>query len=195
MNLVMSQTIWFPLFMMTLLLGASGCCSVVTCVPPPDAPCSIETLLVDEAAFPKGWEQQGVPDSRGAPASFGVERIGIGFSTLTRGVAVQHVYRAFNTHTAVAGYHSFMSYFSVREEETEWILPTELVHSSQVADQYRLGCSTHRTSGIQLCQFVGQYGPYLVRFHTYMSSDMMTYKQFEHILQDIDRRMANCLKR
>jgi len=191
----MKKTWWFLLIAVALLLGTPGCCGVITCVPPPAAPCPIETLLVNEAVFPEGWEQQGVPDSRGAPASFGVERIGIDFSTPTRGVAVQHVYRAFNTRAAAAGYRDFMSDFSVREEETEWTLPTELTYRSQVADQFRLGCSTHCPSGVQRCQFIGQYGPYVVVFHTYMSSDMMTYGDFERILQDIDRRMAQCLGR
>lgn len=178
-----------------LFIGTSGCCGVLLCVPPPAAPCAIETLLVSETVFPERWEQQGLPDSRGAPASFGVERIGIGFSTSTRGGAVQAVYRAFDTRTAAAGYHDFMSYFSVRERETEWTLPAELTYHSQIADQFRLGCSTHSASGVQRCQFIGQYNVYLVVFHTYMSSDLMTYEDFEHILQDIDRRMAECLDR
>ena len=86
-----------------------------------------------------------------------------------------------------------MSDFSVREGETEWTLPRELEFQSQGANQFRLGCSTHRASDTQRCLFVGQYGVYLVRFHTYMSSDMMSYEDLEHILEDIDQRIANCL--
>jgi hypothetical protein len=178
-----------------LLVGASGCCGVVRCVPPPCAPCDIEALLVDETVFPQGWTQQGLPDPRGAPVSFGVERIGIDFSTSTSGVAVQDVYRAYDARAASAGFHDFASEFSVREGETGWTMPRELTYRSQVVDQFRLGCSTHRTSGTQRCLFVGQYGVYLVRFHAYISSDMMTYEDMEHILQDIDRRMAECLDR
>jgi hypothetical protein len=183
------------LTIVVLLVGISGCCGVLLCASPPAALCEIETLLVDEAVFPEGWTQQGIPDSRGAPASFGVERIGIGFSTRIRGVAGQAVYRAFDIRAAVAGYRDFMSYFSVREGETEWSLPTEFTWRSQIADQFRLGCSTHRSSGVQRCQFIGQYDVYLVRFHTYMSSDLMTYEDLECILQDIDLRMAECLDR
>ena len=176
-----------------VLLGTSACCGVLFCVPPPGAPCEIETLLVDESVFPRGWEQQGLPSSEQATISFGVEKRGTGFSTRTRGVAVQDVYRAFNARAAATGYRDFRSLFSVRKEETEWTLPAELTYRSQVADQYRLACSTHRPSGVERCQFVGQYRMYLVSFHTYMSTQMMTYDDFEHILQDIDQRMAKCL--
>ena len=183
------------LFLVTavFLVGTSGCCGVLICRPPPAAPCEIETLLVDESIFPEGWKEQGPPRSKEATASLGVEKIGTGFSTRTRGVAIQDVYRAYDTRAAVTGYKDLMSFFSVREDETEWVLPIELTYRSQVADQFRLGCSTHRPSGVQRCQFIGQYGVYLVKFHTYMSSDLMTYEHLEHILQDIDQRMAECL--
>ena len=142
--------------------------------------------------FPQGWVQQGLPDSRGAPVSFGVERIGVDFSTPTRGVAVQHVYRGFDARAASRGFRDIMSDFSIREGETEWTVPQELVFHSQVADQFRLGCSTRIASGAQRCLFIGQYGVYLVKFHTYMSTDMMTYDDLEYILQDIDSRMTEC---
>ena len=183
----------FLLVIAVLLVGISGSCGVPICRPPPAAPCDIEVLLVNEAVLPEGWEQQGLPRSKDAPVSFGVEKIGTVFSTRTRGVVIHHVYRAFDTRAAVAGYKDFMSFFAAREEETEWSLPAELTYHSQVADRFRLGCSTHRPSGVQRCQFIGQYDVYLVRFHTYMSSDLMTYADFERILQGIDQRMAECL--
>jgi hypothetical protein len=91
------------------------------------------------------------------------------------------------------GYDDFMSFFSVREGETEWTLPADTSYSGQVADQFRLGCSTDIASSVESCQFVGQYDVYLVRLHTHMSVDMMTYEDLERILGEIDRRMANCL--
>jgi hypothetical protein len=185
----------FLLVTMALLTSLSGCCGVILCVPPPTAPCEIETLLIDESVFPEGWEQLGLPRSKRATVSFGVEKSGIGFSTPTRGVAGHDVYRAVSARAAAAGYRDFMSDFLVREGETEWTLPAEISYRSQVADQFRLGCSTHIAGGVQCCQFIGQYGVYLVRFHTYMSPDMMTYEDLEYILQDIDQRMAGCLDR
>jgi len=185
---------WFLLAMVALMLGNSGCCGVITCVPPPAAPCLIEMLLIDESAVPGEWKEQGTRSARGAPVQFGVERIGTVFSTPIYGGGGQEVYRAWDKHEASRGYHDFMSYFSVREEETEWQIPPEITYHSQVADQSRLGCSTHLPSGVQRCQFIAQYEAYIVRFDTDMS-EVMTYAGFERILWDIDRRMAECLER
>ena len=68
-----------------ILLGPmTGCCGVFVCEDPPAAPCDIETLVINEATFPEGWEQPGPPRARGAPARFGIEKLGTGFSTPTR---------------------------------------------------------------------------------------------------------------
>ena len=125
----------------------------------------------------------------------GVEKIGTTFSTPARGGAIQHVYRTFDMRAAASGYEDLLSHFSVRSEETEWTLPEALDYHGKMVDQFRLGCSTWLPSDVESCQFLGQYGVYLVRFHTDMSPDMMTYKDLGRILQDIDRRMAGCLAR
>jgi hypothetical protein len=178
---------------MVLSAGTIGCCGVFICRPPPAAPCDIETLLVEETVLREGWEESGPPRSAEATVRFGIEKIGTGFSTPRDGVAIQGVYRAEDASAAASGYQDFMSFFSLREDETEWFLPSELTYGGLGADRSRLGCSTHRTNGVERCQFIAQYGVYLVRFHTYMSPDMMTYEDLERILQDIDRRMAKCL--
>jgi hypothetical protein len=182
----------FLLVAVVLSAGVAGCC-VFTCRPLPAAPCEIETLLVQETVLPEGWEESGPPRSADAAARFGIEKIGTGFSTPRHGVAIQAVYRARNTGAAASGYQDFMSYFSLREEETEWFLPSELTYDT-TADRFRLGCSAERTSGVERCQLIAQYGVYLLRFHIYMSPEMMTYDDLEHILQDIERRMAECFK-
>ena len=192
MNGVILKTGWFLLAMVALMLGTSGCYGVITCVPPPAAPCEIETLLIDKSVVPKEWKQQGPPGD--PPDRFGVERISILFSTSTHGGGMQDIFRAWDKREASRGYYDFMSHFSVREGETEWEIPPEITYRSQVADQSRLGCSTHLPSGVQHCQFIAQYEVYIVRFHADMS-EVMTYADLERILQDIDRRMAQCLGR
>ena len=163
-----------PLISVLLLVGTSGCCVSIREREIPDAPCDIETLIVGDEVFPQGWEQQGLPDSGGAPVSFGVERIGVDFSTPNRGVATLQVYRALDAQAAFRGFDDFLSGFSPRAGETEWIEPSELAFQSQTADQFRLGCSIQLDSNTRMCLFIGQYGVYLVRFHTYMSEDLMT---------------------
>jgi len=186
-------TLRFLLVAVVLSVGTAGCSGVFICRPPSAAPCDIETLLVQETAFPEGWEESGPPRSEEATARFGIEKIGTGFSTPKYGVAIQDVYRAQDAGAAASGYQDFMSFFLLREGETEWFLPSELTYGTPSADQFRLGCSTQRTSGVERCQFIAQYGVYLLRFHTYMSPEMMTYDDLKHILQDIERRMVECL--
>jgi len=180
-----------------LLSGTTGCnCGYLSIrlTPPAPGPCDISALLVDETVFPPGWEQQGPPSSKGAPVSFGVERRGVSFSTRSRGVAVQHVYRGTDARATSEAYSDFMSDFAVREGETEWVLPPGLTFESSLADQFRVGCSTDRGSGVQRCQFIAQYQAYLVRFHTYMSPDLMNFDDLERVLRDVDRRAGECMK-
>jgi len=108
---------------------------------------------------------------------------------------LQHIYRARDEREASKEYHDFVrAFFSVRDNEMEWQIPPEITYRSQVADQDHLGCSTHLPSGVQRCQFIAQYEVYIVRFDADMS-EVMTYTDFERILQDIDRRMSECLDR
>jgi hypothetical protein len=166
---------------------------VITCTSPPAASCPIETLLVDKSVVPVEWEQQGPPGD--PPDRFGIERIDILFSTPTYGGGVQDIFRAWDKHEASRGYRDFVrASFSTRDNETEWKIPPEITYRSQVADQSRLGCSTHLPSGTQRCQFIAHYEVYIVRFDADMS-EVMTYADFECVLQDIDRRMAECLDR
>ena len=189
----MLKTTLLFLVAVALSVGISGCRGIFICKSPSSAPCDIKTLLVQEMVFPKGWEELGPPRAEEAAVRFGIEKIGTGFSTPKHGVAIQDVYRAQDAGAAASGYQDFMSFFSLREEETDWSLPVELTYSNPSADQSRLGCSTQRSSGVERCQFIAQYGVYLLRFHTYMSPEMMTYDDLEHILQDIEGRMTECL--
>ena len=171
-----------------------ACCGVIACRPPVAGPCNIQTLMVAETVFPDGWRPQDDANARYAPARFGIEKIGNSYLAPDL-VAVQDVYRAASAGKAREGYTDFMFDFVRREEETDWSLPPELQYHSQIADQYRLECTALRSGGGEHCLFIAQYDVFLTEFHTYMSPEMMTYGDLEHVLQDIDRRMAQCLGR
>jgi len=186
-----------PLFLLVAVACLGGlviCCCVIICRPPAAGPCDIHTLMVTEAAFPDGWQAQGDASARVAPVRFGIERIGNCLGA-PGALACHDVYRAASAGKARKGYPDFMLDFDYREEETGWSLPPELRYHSQIADQYRLECTAWRGGGYERCRFIAQYDVYLVEFHTYMSPEMMTYGDLEHVLQDIDRRMAACLGR
>ncbi len=186
---IKSFNFWLGL---TLFFGLA--CGIVTepAVPPP---CPIETLMIDVSLFPKDWLQQGPPREKAATVQWGVEKLGVTFISMVHGVALQDVHRGRNVKISEVGYaEEFTSWFHSREDETEWYIPADFNYESLVADRYRFGCQTQKPSGVENCQLVGQYGVYIMRFHTFMSP-IMTYDHLAHILQTIDNKMATCLGR
>ena len=172
-----------------LLSTALGC--VVVCATPPPAPCSLETLLLDEDILPETWRIGFVGD----PADrFGVEFEFMRFTSRIGGRGFYAVYREWDERKALRSWRSLTdSYFNVREGWTAWILPSELTYQSSLADQLRLGCTTEYATEQQRCQFTAQYEVYIVWFDIDISK-VMTYSDLERLLKDIDHRMAACLE-
>jgi hypothetical protein len=156
--------------------------------------CPTENLMIDKSLFPDGWSQAGPPTLRGAPVRWGVDRLGVSFIAQENGVANQFVHVGENLNHAEEGYFDLVtSWFDTPEDATDWYIPSKFNYNSPIVTHYRFGCRTYRPSGVESCQLVAQYGVYLVRFHTFMSS-IMTYDDLERILQAIDDKMAKCLK-
>jgi hypothetical protein len=180
---------WLLMLVIGLMGSALSCRITISNATPPPAPCPIESLLVDESVVPDEWyfSMYGDPSTR-----FGVEFEKVCFSSQYGG-GIQDVYRGRTEREAQRGYQDLAgSWFSHQAELTEWILPSEFGYHSPIADQMQLGCATDIYREIQRCQFIAQYGVYVVRLHADMS-EVMTYSDFEVVLRDIDRRMAACL--
>jgi hypothetical protein len=177
---------------LVLLSTASGCGVYIRNATPPPAPCSIETLLLNEDVFPETWQIGSVGD----PADrFGVEFEFVRFTSRVDGIGFYSVYREWDERRALRSWRSLTnSYFNVREGWTAWVLPPDLTYQSSIADQLRLSCRTEYVTGQQRCQFTARYGVYIVWIVTDMS-EVMTYSDFERILREIDHRMADCLGR
>jgi hypothetical protein len=163
-------------------------------VPTPSFP--MEDLLLDTTAFPEGWYlPTGQPfDPR---AGFGI-RTALTFSPPGRGgIALHEASVARNPEEAAEGYEEWGQFwFSNREGYCTWSSPTELQYESPVADHFRLGCCIpQQEGGVQTCQAVGQYGRYLIRFHTHMNPESMTFADLGRILIAIDERMALYLEK
>jgi hypothetical protein len=116
------------------------------------------------------------------------------------GDITQIVYRSWNERQAVRGYRDFVDTyfytgrsFHCDDEKTVWMIPSELNFESEAADGWRLGCTVGCTTHMQRCQYIGRYGVYFVWTYAWMS-DVVTYTEFENILEDIDARMARCLR-
>jgi hypothetical protein len=174
-----------------IFLSCSVCGGVDEHVVPPA--CPIEFLMIDASALPEGW-LGGTPRVKGAPVRWGVDKLGITFlSESAPGVTLQDVYRGANYKDTSDGYFELMTdWFHVDKGNTEWYLPLRFRYKNTIADRYRFGCATVRHNGIEFCQFVGQYGLYITRFQTVMSSGM-TYDDLEQILRIIDDKMTQCL--
>jgi hypothetical protein len=178
-------------FLATATIIAATACRIVSALPPP--PCPIENLLLDKSLFHEEFSR-GIPDKDSAPARFGIDKIGVGFGTMTKGGAVQDVYLGGSTKEAQEEFVDWAKWdFSSREGWTEWYIPGSFNYQSPVADQYRFACYKHIASGVETCQAIGQYGPYLTRFHTDLST-ILTYQDLERMLQAIDEKAARCLE-
>lgn len=158
--------------------------------------CPIEFLMIDGSDLPEGWLGS-TPRVKGAPVRWGVEKLGVTFlSESAPGVILHAVHRGENYKVTSDGYFELMTdWFQVDEEyNTEWYLPLRFQYKNTIADRYRFGCATIRHNDIEFCQFVGQYGLYITRFETVISSGM-TYDDLAHILQIIDDKMTKCLNK
>lgn len=178
-------------------VGLTGCCGAY--VPPPP-PCPIASLFVDEALIPEPLVSLGSGDP---PARYGVEFEEIEFvhpQEYEGGKVRQVIYRAENEWRAMRGYKDFVDTyfyagpsFHCDDEETVWDIPAAIDFESSAADEWQLGCTIECTTDPQCCQYIGRYGVYFVWYYAWMS-EVVTYTEFEDILEDIDSRMTQCLE-
>ena len=175
------------------LLTTMSCIKIGAGQPPPPPPCPIESLLLDESFFHPDIHRTGPPSRGGAPMRFGVNRIGVGFTSMTQGGATQDVYQGRSVEEAQKKFAEEVEWeFSAREGWTEWYIPNAFNYQSSVADRFRFGCYRHKTSGVETCQAFGQYNIYLIKLSADMSS-ILIYRDLERMLRAIDSKVAQCL--
>lgn len=150
----------------------------------------IESLLLDESAFPEGWTAYEAFEPRDG---FGLA-ISITFSPprgSAGGIALHAAYTARSSEEAAHGYQTWAEFwFWESEGWGPWSVPRELPYQSPVADQFRFACYAEREGAREVCQATGQYERYMIRFRTFMNPDTMTFDDLERILLAIDERMA-----
>jgi hypothetical protein len=153
--------------------------------------CEADNLLLTAASFPGDlWQEYGSRDIRGAPSPLGIERAGTSFETRRHGGAIQIYYRFSSETDARNNYISLQdSWFNLAPEGSISTLPEELGNFKPGTDEYRLGCSQ---DVIETCRFVGLYRTYIVEFKLDMPS--LTYADFIHLLQEIDKKMIICIE-
>jgi hypothetical protein len=184
---------WKSLFTVVFVIVVAMACQIQIGPTRPPPPCPIEDLLLDKDVFSEDFFR-GLPSEESAPARFGIDKIGVGFGSTTKtGGVSQDVYLGASTSQTVKQFADFVrSEFSPRKGWTEWYIPDSFDYQGSVADQYRFGCYRHITSGVESCQAIGQYGPYLIRLHVNMDS-LLTYQDLGRVLPAVDEKAAQCL--
>ena len=190
------QSLRHKIKLLVMIIFLAGTACVIQLGPPPSPPpCPIEMLLIDESMFHKDFFQTGPPSKDAAPARFGVNKLGIGFSSMAQGGGIQNIYEGRNIEQTTKQFDEYANnVFSTRLGWTEWYIPDAFVYQSKVADQFRFSCYKHEASGVETCQAVGQYDVYLIRFLADMST-IFTYQDLERILQEIDNKADQCIAR
>jgi hypothetical protein len=159
----------------------------------PPAPCPIQELLLDVSNFPnEDWQETGSRSERSAPVRMGIEKIGTSFSDPNDGT-LQQAYRFESEQQARSAYREEVeSWFTPAEHEMEWATPQEMENLAVNADQYRVGCNDLKSGGREQCQYVAQYGPYILLLFGGMRS--LSYDDFIGLVNEVDQRATNCLK-
>jgi hypothetical protein len=123
----------------------------------------------------------------------GIERIGTSFSMTNNG-ALQDVYRFKDDRQAGKAYKdSAESWFTPADYETEWAIPQEMGNLAVNAEQYQVSCNDLKRGGFERCQYVAQYGPYVINFFAHMRT--LSYEDFIELVKEIDQRVISCLGR
>jgi hypothetical protein len=190
-----------------VLLSLSCVCLQVTgglgpfpCTTPAFA---IEELLLDESAFPEGWEagEPWDPEVR-----ISAEQIGVFFQRdecPSYSLSAHHeIYRFFEgAQSASDGFARETTVWFASDDAWGWGAweeSTSLRYQSSVADQYRLACRANEGSGRAMCRALGQYQQYIVIFDTEMNldyPDCMSLSDLHQVLIAIDERMALYLRK
>ena len=177
------------IFMVLFSLAISSCLCT-----PLEAPCSIETLLLEESDPPDQvqWYLASGPSADAAPSPVGIEKIGISFDVVPQGGIIQYVYRFVDSKKAHSTY-SHWSRWSPGQDETPFQIPSQLSDLRLAADAYQIGCNLTGPNQIEQCQYIAWYGPYVTELHAYMIG--VNYQNYKSLIKDIDRRMITCLNK
>lgn len=168
---------------------------------PPARDCPIESLLIDESAFPAGTAHAGDILSPLARASW--ESAGCTFSIPT-GIANHDVYRYRAAEGAAREFArrrelEFVTRDAGPDQSIEslgrrsgpWETPEELSDQSPIADQYYVACGMQ--GRIPMCKMIARYEEYYVFFNVHQYEGEPTYAEIGAVLRAIDERMAQCL--
>jgi hypothetical protein len=184
---VMNRLIRFFLFVVSFLIVMSSCQR--STFPP------IEDLLVDATVFPPGWHADPEGPEPDPSAPFGgiksVERTTLYFHSNTAG-AFETIERFKSSGGAWDEFNNQKdSLFRTSEFQGPYEIPEELPYESRLADRFYLACWRPEYTPMLGCDYLAQYGPYLVPLNLGWDPDTMTPSELEKILLAVDDKLAN----
>jgi len=162
---------------------------------PPERPCEITELLIDETAFPEGtrigWTESPMAGGPlGRPIIY-YSDANRGFWPAGPGGSIHYVFRAKTPKLAERIYErEARGAYAENKNVGPWAQPEEIAYRSPIADTYTLQCG--RCHGGRRCTMIAQYAEYVVKFTTPIGLGM-DYEGLERVLRAIDERMAVCL--
>jgi hypothetical protein len=99
-----------------------------------------------------------------------------------------------NTEEAARYYQEYENrVFSLLHLVTSWTQPENLNPKVQYADRYSVRCATATRQPnlvLENCQFWAQYGRCLIKFHSHIRDQIMSYRTFQELVESkIDSKM------
>ncbi|MBE7528202.1 MAG: hypothetical protein HS099_00515 [Ardenticatenaceae bacterium] len=166
----------------------------------PEHNLTTQDLLLPLEALPSTWEISGSPRPMGPGIGFGDEDdtyISFKLKSDKYNIAYQFMLHYPNIRQAEKGYLDLhRSHFNDNSiaVDVPWQTPAELSYTSSYADQFRIACTINNVAGPkQVCQVMGQYGQYVLIFHSVIRPDTMSLSEFNGVAQFLDEMMVKKL--
>jgi hypothetical protein len=151
---------------------------------------NIESLMISENDFPKGWKFDYLMPITG-DFNWGTENRSKHFVIEPeRGSAREYIYRFDNIYKSMDAYYSLKKdLFLVKENRYSF-----LTYQSQVANDWYFACDYNNFNG-PMCDSLGRYEDYIIYFSISADKETLTSDQLQKILQSIDDRMKTFLEK
>lgn len=171
---------------------------------PPERNIKVKDLLIDESAFPSGWQANALgPAGTGPAPMIGLRRAreetSLGFSPITD---TSKIGTTTGAGQFIDRYYTFGQAISNYQLEKEaairptlvfpsWEVPENIHYDSKIADEFYFACT--KKERISKCTAVARYGEYVTKFNVTMTPEVMSYKDLEKVFKAIDERMVKYL--
>ena len=155
----------------------------------------IETLLITADTLPAGWYVLDGPSPPPSAPFGGIrskERTEVFFDSTTAG-AFEYIQRFGSREEAFPEYLDEKALvFREVKVDGPYEVPAELPYRSSIAEQYYFACvrPSYYPYPYLRCDYVAQYGPYVVTFQIDWRPNLMNATGLEKILRTVDAKMA-----